>query len=351
MANDDPRPKESPFKIIRAGNLPVGVSKRDISALFEPFGRIVKFYLKRRIAKDSPILLRNPFVILIFDRAECVDQIMASRPFYIGDSLLFIRRFMPITPEYPDDAHLTVRKILVRTPSTENDQVLPDDQAIVAYLSSRTGGNIAFFERLNDRIVLVQFEDYDSVDLCCLLRPHFISNQPIEIEKCRDEDQVRQQIESEQKYSQETSSFIHLNLFRLNSISTEPFYQPLPTDLGSTTMNTTSPTPILSIDDQMTQIRSTNSETISRLEREHEQLVNSLAEEWRETAKERIRFERLTADLKNETKRLREENRKWQKLYSESLKEKPIVQSEGERQLIEATQTYEQLQKQSSLIN
>lgn len=138
----------------------------------------------------------------------------------------------------------------------------------------------------------------------------------------------------------------------MNPLPTEPVYQPIPTDLGGTIMNTTSPTPILSIDDQMIQIRSSHNETSSRLEREHEQLVTSLSEEWKETAKERIRFERLTSDLKNEAKRLREEYRKWQKLFSESLKEKPLVQSEGERQLNEASQAYEQLlQKKSSMIN
>lgn len=204
MANDDPRPKEPAFNMIRVGNLPFGVSAREISSLFERFGTIKRLHLKRRVAKDSEELLRNPFVILIFDRAECVDEIMASRPFYIGDSLLFIRRFMPITPEYPADAFLTVRKILVRTPSEENDQILPDDQTIVEYLSSVTNGNIVFFERLDDRTVLVQFDDYDPVDLCCLLRPHFMNNQPVEIEKCRDEQQVRQRIESERKYPQKS---------------------------------------------------------------------------------------------------------------------------------------------------
>ena len=349
MANDDPRPKEPAFNIIRVGNLPFGVSAREITSLFEPFGTVKKLHLKRRVAKDSEELLRNPFVILIFEQAESVDEIMASRPFYLGDSLLFIRRFMQITPEYPDDAWLTVRKILVHTPSEENDKT------IVEYLSSITNGNIVFFERLDDRTFLVQFDDYDPVDLCCLLRPHFINNQPVEIKKCRDEKQVRQRIEFERKYPQKIIlSFrnFYLYLFRLNPLPTEPFYQPIPTDLSGTIMNTTSPTPILSIDDQMTQIRSSHNETLSRVEREHEQLVTSLSEEWKETARERIRFERLTSDLKNEAKRLREEHRKWQKLFSESLKEKPLVQSEGERQLNEASQAYEQLlQKKSSMIN
>lgn len=108
-------------------------------------------------------------------------------------------------------------------------------------------------------------------------------------------------------------------------------------------MNTTSPTPILSIDDQMSHVRLSYQERTSRLEREHEQLVTTLSEEWKQTARERIRLERLTKDYKIELEQILEENRKWQKLYSESLKEKPIVQNEGEQQLNEISQAYEQL--------
>lgn len=202
MANDNYRPKESPFHIVRVGHLPFGVSAREISMAFEPFGIIKNLYLKRRIAKNSEVLLDNPFVILVFDNPECVNQIMASRPFYIRDCLLFVRRFMPITPEYPDDAFLTVRKIVVRVPSAENDSILPDDQTIVDYLSV-VNGTIVFFERLDDRTVLIQFDDYDPVDRCCLMRPHFINDQLIEIEKCSDENQVRYRIECQRKYWKE----------------------------------------------------------------------------------------------------------------------------------------------------
>lgn len=203
MANDDYRPKQSPFNIIRVGHLPFGVSAKEISMMFEPFGTIQNLYLKRRVARDSQELLKNPFVILIFDNPESVNHIMASRPLYMGDCLLFIRRFMPITPQYPNDGFFAVRKILVRVPSTEeNDQILPDDQTIVEYLSI-VHGNILYFERLDDKTVLIQFDDYDPVDLCCLLRPHFINEQAIEIEKCSDEKQVRDQIESKRKYWKE----------------------------------------------------------------------------------------------------------------------------------------------------
>lgn len=108
-------------------------------------------------------------------------------------------------------------------------------------------------------------------------------------------------------------------------------------------MNITSPTPILSIDDQLAQVRLSYQERTSRFEREHEQLVSTLSEEWKQTARERIRLERLTKDYKNELEQIREENRKWQKLFSDSLKEKPIVQDEGEQQFNEASQAYEQL--------
>ena len=111
-------------------------------------------------------------------------------------------------------------------------------------------------------------------------------------------------------------------------------------------MNTTSPAPILSIDDQMTQLQSAYNDMTNRFENEHLQLIASLSEEWKQTAKERIRLQRLTLDYKQELQRIQEENRKLQKLYSESIREKPLVQSEGERKLKEASQNIPQTDKQ-----
>jgi hypothetical protein len=101
-------------------------------------------------------------------------------------------------------------------------------------------------------------------------------------------------------------------------------------------MNTVSPIPILSIDDQLTQLRSTYNDITSRFEREHEQLLTSLLNQWKQTAKERIRLQRLTLDYQQEQELLTKENRKWKKLYSDSILEKPHVQTEGEQKLKEA---------------
>ncbi len=103
-------------------------------------------------------------------------------------------------------------------------------------------------------------------------------------------------------------------------------------------MNTVSPAPILSIDDQMIQLQSTYNEMTNRFEDEHTQLITSLSDEWKQTAKERIRLQRLTLDYRQEFERIQEENRKLKKLFSESIKEKPLVQAEGERKLKEASQ-------------
>jgi hypothetical protein len=115
-------------------------------------------------------------------------------------------------------------------------------------------------------------------------------------------------------------------------------------------MNTASSVPVLSIEDHIAQLRSTYNDITSHLELEHEQLVASLSAEWEKTAKERIRLQRLTLDYRQENEQLTKENRQWQKLFSESLREKPGVQSEGERKLQEASKkneeakaTYDQL--------
>jgi RNA recognition motif-containing protein len=203
MAENNYRTLEPNSNVLRVGHLPYEVTAKDISAFFESFGTIKNLYLKRRAAKDSTIYLANPYVVLVFDNSESVDQIMAARPLYMGDCLLFVRRFIPHNPKYPHEAFLNVKKILIRTPSEQNDEILPDDKSIVDYLIP-ANGNIVYFERLDDKTVLVQFDDYDPVDICCLSRPHFIKDQPVEIEKCSDEEQVRQRIKS-QKY-QEISS-------------------------------------------------------------------------------------------------------------------------------------------------
>lgn len=63
-------------------------------------------------------------------------------------------------------------------------------------------------------------------------------------------------------------------------------------------------------------------------------------------AKERIRLQRLTLDYQQEYQRLTQENRKWKKLYSESLQEKPRILDEGQRTLLDATEKYSIIKKQ-----
>jgi len=199
MADDNDQPVEQTFNQIRVAHLPYGITAKEITAFFRPFGTVKNLYLKRRVSKDSPTFLPNPIVFLVFNKSESVDEIMAARPFFMGDCKLFIRRCIPITRKYPHEAFLTVKKILIRTQSEKNDEILPDDKSIVEYLT-RAGGKIEFFERLDNKTVLVQFDDYDPVDICCLSRPHLINNQLVEIEKCCDEEQVRHRVEFQQKY-------------------------------------------------------------------------------------------------------------------------------------------------------
>jgi len=317
MADDHYQSAEQLFHHVRVGQLPYGITAKEITAYFGPYGTIKKLYLRRRVSKESTIRLSNPSVTLVFDKSKSVDQIMTARPLFMDDHQLFIRRCLPITKKYPHEAFITVKKIIIRTQSEKSDEVLPDDKSIVEYLTP-AGGKIEYFQRLDDKTVLVQFDDYDPVDICCLSRPHFIKNQPVEIEKCSNEEEVRHQVEFRQKSNS-----------KLSPSSTT-------VDTDNRTMDTASPTPTLSIDDQLTQLRSTYNDITSRLEREHEQLITSLSNEWKQTAKERIRLQRLTLDYKQEYDRLTKENRKWQKLYSTSLQEKPNFQIEGEQKLKEA---------------
>ncbi len=180
------------------GNLPADVNARKITDLFGRFGMIVNLFLRRRIARDSSILLPNPFVTLVFKTQESIDKIMSERPYFMNDNQLFVHRCLPITRRYPYERTITTSKMLVRIPKENHDEILPNDEMIINYLKA-AGGQIIRLERWEEKTVFIEFDDYDPVDVCCLSRPHFIANQIIEIEKCSDEQQARRRAQFQQK--------------------------------------------------------------------------------------------------------------------------------------------------------
>ena len=95
------------------------------------------------------------------------------------------------------------------------------------------------------------------------------------------------------------------------------------------------PAPVPSIEEQTALLQSQFNQITSELEAAHEQRVSVLTVEWKQMAKERIRFERLTLDYEQEQNRQSTDYRHWQKLYSESLNEKGEIQREVERRLAE----------------
>lgn len=183
---------------IYIANLPTDVKAQQIHHVFERFGVIIKLYLKRRISKNSRILLPQPYVILIFEGRESVDKVMTERPFFINDYQLFVRRCLPITRRYPYEAETTTNKILLRVLQENYNEILPNNKIITNYLKA-ISDQILRLERFDEKTVLVEFNDYDPVDVCCLSRPHFINNQLIEIEKCNDEQQARRRAQFRQK--------------------------------------------------------------------------------------------------------------------------------------------------------
>ena len=185
-------------KQVHVSNLPVDVTAKRITNIFDRFGVIVKLYLKRRISKYSAVSLPNPLVILVFERRESVDEIMARRPYFMGDNQLFVRRYLPTTRRYLYEVYFSTNKILVRIPRKSYNETLPDNNTITDYLKA-AGGQILRLERFEETTVLVEFDDYDPVDVCCSSQSHFINDQMIEIEKCRDEQQARRRVQLKQK--------------------------------------------------------------------------------------------------------------------------------------------------------
>lgn len=171
-------------------NLPVEIPIKQIKEIFGQFGVIIRFILRRRLSHDSPVLLSHSFIVLIFEQRQNVDRIMSARPYFVKDHELFVRRCLPITRRYPYESHMITNKMLVRIPRENHEEILPNDEFIRRYFQNRAG-EILRLERLEEQTVLIEFDDYDSVDVCCLSRPHAINHQLFEVEKCADEHQAR----------------------------------------------------------------------------------------------------------------------------------------------------------------
>jgi len=116
---------------------------------------------------------------------------------------------------------------------------------------------------------------------------------------------------------------IYLQLFRSRSIPLKP--SPTLTTVDVQSNSIISPTLTLNIDEQVAQLQLIYRDRTNRLENQHEQLISSIKTEWEQTAKQRIRLQRLTLDYQQEKQRFTEENRRWKKLYNESIQEKPRI--------------------------
>ena len=106
--------------------------------------------------------------------------------------------------------------------------------------------------------------------------------------------------------------------------------------------------PAKSGDDATATIQLNYHDITVQLEHEHEKAVASLNGRWEQFAKERIHFQRLKLDYERESEQYEKQNTLWQKLFSTSLQEKPLVQCQSERQLKEAEATLTALKAKRS---
>lgn len=192
------QPVEQFHNRIYIANLPAAINAKQIREIFGRYGVIIRFYLRRRRCRDSPVLLSNPFVVLIFEERQSIDQIMSARPHFLKDHELLVRRCLPITRRYPYESYTITNKMLVRIPQENHEEILPKDDRIRRYFQN-LAGDILRLERLEEQTVLIEFDDYDSVDVCCLSRPHSVNHQILEVEKCTDEHQARRRAQFRQK--------------------------------------------------------------------------------------------------------------------------------------------------------
>ncbi|CAF0838711.1 unnamed protein product [Adineta ricciae] len=302
---------------IQIDNLPTNINVEQITNLFDRFGMILSANLKHRRSRNSSVILSQPFIILIFDKRESIDEIMSHRPYFLDDYQLFVHRCLPITRRYPYESQTTTNKILLRIPHENHQDILPKDHLIREYLNT-ISSQITRFDRFDEKNVLIEFDDYDQVDIFCLSRPHWIDNQLIEIEKCYNEQLARRRAQYQQK-----SVFFHFLL--LLHFSHQFRARPITAKLSFNENRDTpsnqfiSPTLTLNVDEHAAQLRLKYSDRTNQLETEHERTIGVLKIQWKNMAKERIRLQRLTLDNLFEYERLIEENHRWKKLFNENL--------------------------------
>ena len=102
-------------------------------------------------------------------------------------------------------------------------------------------------------------------------------------------------------------------------------------DVDRQSNNTLSPTLNYPLNEHTAQLRLTYSKLTDRLEEEHEQQLATLTAHWRNVAKERLRFQRLTLDYQQESQRLTEQNQRWTKLDKENQRPNATVASQKKK--------------------
>lgn len=286
------QPIEEFYNKIYVGNLPSTINGKQLNNFFRRFGHVIQMKINRNPSKLSATLK--------FEYRSSIDQLMANRPHFIDDQQIFVNRCLPITRRYPYEPFERLNRLVLRPSIDDKHRILPQNERIQNYFNENIGGNLIQIERLDDETILIQFDDYDPVDLCCLLRPHFIDQQIIEVEKCSDEQQIRRQVQ------------IRAKTRSLSKKLSTP-------DVETQSNKTISPSLSVPIRHKILQIQNQYAEILDRCENEHEKRVNKLKTEWKTLAFQRIRFERLTFDYQDEFRYFQRENRQLKGQISENV--------------------------------
>jgi hypothetical protein len=191
MSNGVRQTTSANFKVVCVRQLPSDVTEKDIMHIFQQFGTLLNIHLKPYVKKGSKDRLTHPFAHVTYEFRESVDKLMASRPILMGMQEVYVRRVVPKNRTDLRVAPGQIKQILIRPQYGGHDEILPEQNVILDYLQKTVAGHVERYERLDDRTVLIEFDDYDSVDLCSMIENHLINNQPIVIEACLNEDDAR----------------------------------------------------------------------------------------------------------------------------------------------------------------
>ncbi|CAF1250549.1 unnamed protein product [Rotaria sp. Silwood1] len=149
------------------GNL-CNVSNEALRTYCETYGPLTELSLNR----DKENNVYHCFAFVTFQYTRSTSQFMSSRPHFICDEEIFVKRALPrATSSVPERIIVTNRLIL--------QDLHKYDKHLVRNYFHKFG----YIKKIDIKYGFIDYEDYDAVDRVLIARPHYIRDQEIFVTK------------------------------------------------------------------------------------------------------------------------------------------------------------------------